>query len=684
MSPQLLDNEPMDGKYRLGGAVCQSGVGVVYGAEHLPSGAHCTISLLPWTKQLDQQQRLQCQRDLRAAQGIASPNLARVQDLGQTADGIVYVVMEPLEGQSLARRLERGTPMGLAPAVALLTQVAAGLAAVHLRGFIHGGLCPASVLLCPTGRGDEQVKVLDLGCAWLLHGQPDVAELESVLRYQAPGTSDPGELGDPRADVYAAGALLWEMLTGRRPPSKPALVAQAVDREVLAIARGALATDPADRFPSMAALSKALLGAAGRAGRDSGEDGWRAPRVKTEVLPADDAEAVDSAPTEELGGTIADLEMSVDTEVELDTAGHAYADLEPDTEVKLKSVTGEETGSAAGVEAATGVERVTEVMLDRELELEEAATSVELQAAPTDPDPTRVRDRGTRTEVYGRPLRADPLDEGDREEGTEQYREPATVPAVAAVEPLVEISVAARQPLVPPAVPITGPGGARDHEGRGHRKTAALAVLVLLVAALSITVAMLVANTGLPPSPGPKATTSNLAMPPRAAPGNAVEVQVESLPPPDAAASPDARTGATADLARDAAVVATAPGASPLRTSRATSHARPRARAGARPPRTKTRRRRARRPRSRRAAPTKARGGRAWLTVVTRSASGETWADVYLDGASIGRSMLYRRQVPAGNHLVSAKKPGYRPASKKILLKRGQEKRVILELKRNN
>ncbi|MSO61717.1 MAG: serine/threonine protein kinase [Acidobacteria bacterium] len=163
--------------------------------------------------------RQRLMREARAAATLNHPNIATVHDV-LDVDGQVMVVFEYVEGDTLAARLQRG-PMTVAEAVEVARQLADALAAAHAQGVIHRDLKPSNVVLSPDGRA----KVLDVGIARLVPAGADISA-------SVPGTIGGGLVGTPgyaapeqylsrnvdgRADRYALGVMLFEMLAGRRP-----------------------------------------------------------------------------------------------------------------------------------------------------------------------------------------------------------------------------------------------------------------------------------------------------------------------------------------------------------------------------------------------------------------------------------------------------------------------------------
>jgi hypothetical protein len=211
------------------------------------------------------------QREARAAAGLSHPNIVAVFDSGSD-DGTHYIVTELVEGETLADRLRRDGPMPQAEAVAVAVDIARALSAAHERGLIHRDIKPGNVMLLPDGR----VKVVDFGIARAA-GSDTLTNTGVVLgstAYLSPEQAS-GQPVDERADLYALGCVLYEMLTGRVPfsadtpiatmyrhvnedPPPPSTFAP-IPSELEDIVMRALEKDPKRRFASASELEAALL-----------------------------------------------------------------------------------------------------------------------------------------------------------------------------------------------------------------------------------------------------------------------------------------------------------------------------------------------------------------------------------------------------------------------------------------
>jgi len=265
--------------YLLEGELGAGGMGTVYRARDLRSGALRALKATPVG--LDPEQVLRFQREGEAlARAGGHPHVLRVHSAGQ-AEGRAFLVTDLAEGGSLAERLQEG-PLPVEEAVELVAVLADALAHLHARGVVHRDLKPENVLFSAEGR----VLLADFGLATL----PDARSLTAsgvilgTPAYMAPEQALGSSARDPQSDVYGLGAVLYACLLGRPPfagGSTLAILDQVVNQEprparrerrevprwLDALLRQALAKDPQRRPASAAALAEALC--AGEAG-DSG------------------------------------------------------------------------------------------------------------------------------------------------------------------------------------------------------------------------------------------------------------------------------------------------------------------------------------------------------------------------------------------------------------------------------
>ncbi len=166
------------------------------------------------------------EREARLLRRLDHPAVCRLFDVGRTPEGSPFLVLERLEGETLARRLERETYLPFLEVGAMLTRVLGGLAVVHAAGIIHRDLKPANIFLAREAAGTERPVILDFGVSRLkssaLEGSdgPMITSDQALvgsLSYMAPEQIDSAARVDERADIYAIGAIMFKALSGRAP-----------------------------------------------------------------------------------------------------------------------------------------------------------------------------------------------------------------------------------------------------------------------------------------------------------------------------------------------------------------------------------------------------------------------------------------------------------------------------------
>ncbi|HSM17616.1 MAG TPA: protein kinase, partial [Gemmatimonadales bacterium] len=262
-------------QYEIGEPIGSGGMGDVYRARDTKLGRDVALKFLPAWLSRDPSARDRFLVEARVVSSIDHTNVCALFDMGETTDGQLYLVMPYYEGETLKRRLTHG-PVPVSEAIQIALQTARGLAAAHERGVIHRDIKPSNLLLTDRGR----VKLLDFGVAKLADvSLTQTGQTPGTITYMSPEQRTGGEV-DFRSDLWSLGAVLHEMLTGRRPADEPEGVATALasgPRAVAEIVSRLLAASPEERYPD--ALSVAQdLGVLADGGK--GLDARPAPSVK--------------------------------------------------------------------------------------------------------------------------------------------------------------------------------------------------------------------------------------------------------------------------------------------------------------------------------------------------------------------------------------------------------------------
>ena len=241
--------------YNLLEAIDSSGVGDLFRARDTRHGRTVALRLLPADFTADRTQFVQVTQ---GAQVLSHPNTITVFDVGEH-EGRVYIVFEFLKGRSLRSEMA-GRAMNVRRAVEMAIQVADAVAEAHAAGFMHRGLSPDSIVI--TAKGNAKIPAYDLAVQGPIEQAAGQARLPD---YDSPEEAR-GEPADERSDVYSVGAILYEMLTMRRPmhrgASAPGASNQRVSKQLDAVALKAVAPNPDSRYQSVAALAADLRSAA--------------------------------------------------------------------------------------------------------------------------------------------------------------------------------------------------------------------------------------------------------------------------------------------------------------------------------------------------------------------------------------------------------------------------------------
>ena len=276
------------GRYAVTGVLGRGGMGVVLSARHVDLGERVAIKFLNREHSAHADRFF---REARAAARIRGEHVVRIFDVGRLESGEPYIVMEFLEGEDLADRLDRQQRLDATDVAAVLMDVCLALAEAHAAGIVHRDLKPANIFLAHGPDGSDLVKLLDFGVAKMPEAGA-LTQTSTVLGspiYMSPEQLMASRNVDPRSDIWSLGVILYEALTAELPflgdslvhlalivREKPTPSARALRPELPEALDGVIATclakDRADRYADVADFADAIApfappGAADKAGR---------------------------------------------------------------------------------------------------------------------------------------------------------------------------------------------------------------------------------------------------------------------------------------------------------------------------------------------------------------------------------------------------------------------------------
>ena len=290
-----LSNQLLDARYQVLKKLGEGGMSYVYLAKEISSDQEVAIKVLSPKLASDRSSVERLRREAGLAMRLDHPNVCRILRLGESEDGLIYLVMPFLRGELLSDREVKGGPMDLATGLSILRQVCAGLHHAHELQIVHRDLKPENIMLVPNDDGTDRAVVMDFGLAKERRADPSIAKLTATgIILGTPEFMSPEQIRgkplDARSDVYALGIVAFEMFTGKLPfqgrnaqemmiarlrgsptpirtvrPDLPVGLEKAIAK--------ALDTSPESRFASTLEFSEALSEADGGGGGGAGGGG---------------------------------------------------------------------------------------------------------------------------------------------------------------------------------------------------------------------------------------------------------------------------------------------------------------------------------------------------------------------------------------------------------------------------
>jgi serine/threonine-protein kinase len=284
---EISSGTMLDDRYRIDELLSVGGMGAVYAGTHVLLHKRVAIKVL--RSELPHAHLMvdRFHREAIAASAIGHENIVEVTDMGLLPSGIAYLVMELLEGQSLRDVMRAEAPMAVERACRICCEILLGVGAAHQAGIVHRDLKPDNIFVARKGKR-EIIKILDFGVSLLKRPNVPDTRLTSTgvivgtPRYMSPEQAKGEQNLSGAVDVYAAGVVLYEMLTGQLPyfgENYNVIVHEImggkwmpletrrpdVPREVSAVVRRAMSLAPADRYATPGAMAAALEPFAGPA-----------------------------------------------------------------------------------------------------------------------------------------------------------------------------------------------------------------------------------------------------------------------------------------------------------------------------------------------------------------------------------------------------------------------------------
>ncbi len=263
--------------YKVVGVLAEGGMGRIYEAEHVRIGRRYVVKVIhtPLAHRDDLKQRFD--REARAMTAVRSDHVVDVIDVLPARDGRTCIVTEKLDGRDLDQKLSAEGRLSVGEAVHLVRQACRGVASAHALGIVHRDLKPSNLFLAEDGGGGTTLKILDFGVAKMA-GDAEMTGTGVIVgtpSYMAPEQARSALHTDVRADVYALGAVLYRMMTGRAPygggdasatlvrlleeaPQRASTIEKSIPPAIEAVIERAMAREPAHRYATVGELDAAL------------------------------------------------------------------------------------------------------------------------------------------------------------------------------------------------------------------------------------------------------------------------------------------------------------------------------------------------------------------------------------------------------------------------------------------
>jgi len=217
-----LRDQVLDARYQVGRKLGEGGMSFVYEAKDISSGELVAVKIMTPKLAQDRTAAERLRREAGLAMRLDHPNICRIMRLGETEDGLIYLVMPLLKGELLSDKEVREGPIPLEIGVPIMRQVCSALDVAHQQQIIHRDLKPENIFICPEPDGALRAVVTDFGLAKERRAEPGMAKLTATgIILGTPEFMSPEQIRgkplDGRSDIYALGLVAYEMFTGKLP-----------------------------------------------------------------------------------------------------------------------------------------------------------------------------------------------------------------------------------------------------------------------------------------------------------------------------------------------------------------------------------------------------------------------------------------------------------------------------------
>jgi serine/threonine-protein kinase len=285
---KTLRNQTLDQRYQVVRKLGEGGMSFVYEAKDIATGEVVAVKIMTPKLAQDRTAAERLRREAGLAMRLDHPNICRIMRLGETPEGLIYLVMPLLKGELLSDKEVREGPISLEVGVPIMKQVCDALDFAHQQQIVHRDLKPENIFICPEADGRIKAVVTDFGLAKERRAEPGMAKLTATgIILGTPEFMSPeqirGKALDGRSDIYALGLVAYEMFTGRLPfegkSAQDMMIARLRGQPLpLRKARGdlnfsaefekalmkSIEAEPNDRYQSAKELGDALEAAVGR------------------------------------------------------------------------------------------------------------------------------------------------------------------------------------------------------------------------------------------------------------------------------------------------------------------------------------------------------------------------------------------------------------------------------------